>query len=68
MAQVKTGLGALRDGGRRLLRGKRVGLLCGSDAIRRGIESGLPLGRIEAGWQRDLAAFARERRRYLLYR
>jgi uncharacterized protein YbbC (DUF1343 family) len=43
-------------------------LLSGTDRIRRQIAAGLPLRRIEAGWRRPLAAFARARRPYLLYR
>jgi uncharacterized protein YbbC (DUF1343 family) len=45
-----------------------IDLLCGTDAIRRAIERRLPLKRIEGTWQRGLTAFARERRRFLLYR
>lgn len=45
-----------------------IDLLCGTDTIIKKIERGLSLRRIEAGWQRDLAAFARDRQRYLLYR
>ncbi len=45
-----------------------IDLLCGTDAIRRAIERGTPLSRIEASWRPDLAAFARARRPYLLYR
>lgn len=45
-----------------------IDLLCGTDAIRRAIESGTPLSRLEASWRPGLAAFARARRPYLLYR
>ncbi|OGK79196.1 MAG: hypothetical protein A2X52_00970 [Candidatus Rokubacteria bacterium GWC2_70_16] len=42
-------------------------LLCGGDGIRRAIERGVPLRRLEASWRQDLARFARARRPYLLY-
>lgn len=45
-----------------------IDLLCGTDAIRRAIERGTPLSRLEASWRPGLAAFARARRPYLLYR
>ena len=45
-----------------------IDLLCGTDAIRRAIERGVPLARLEASWRPGLAAFARARRPYLLYR
>jgi uncharacterized protein YbbC (DUF1343 family) len=45
-----------------------IDLLCGGDATRLAIERGTPLARIEASWRRDLEAFARARRPYLLYR
>jgi uncharacterized protein YbbC (DUF1343 family) len=45
-----------------------IDLLCGGETTRRAIERGTPLSRIEASWRRDLAAFARARRPYLLYR
>jgi uncharacterized protein YbbC (DUF1343 family) len=45
-----------------------IDLLCGDDSIRRAIERGTPLPRLEASWRPDLAAFARARRPYLLYR
>jgi uncharacterized protein YbbC (DUF1343 family) len=49
--------------------GKRpIDLICGTDRIRRDIERGAPLSRMEASWRSDLAAFARARRPYLLYR
>ena len=43
-------------------------LLCGGDGIRRAIERGVRIARLEAGWRAGLARFARARRRYLLYR
>jgi uncharacterized protein YbbC (DUF1343 family) len=45
-----------------------IDLLCGGDTTRLAIERGTPLARIEASWRRDLEAFARARRPYLLYR
>jgi uncharacterized protein YbbC (DUF1343 family) len=45
-----------------------IDLLCGGPEIRRDLERGRPLARIAAGWRHDLAAFARARRPYLLYR
>jgi len=45
-----------------------IDLLCGGDATRRAVERGMPLHRIEASWRPALAAFARARRPYLLYR
>ena len=45
-----------------------IDLLCGGDGIRRAIERGVPLGRLERSWRRELSRFARARRRYLLYR
>jgi uncharacterized protein YbbC (DUF1343 family) len=42
-------------------------LLCGGPGIRRALERGVPLARLEASWQPDLVRFARERRPYLLY-
>src|SRR5213593_158357 len=45
-----------------------IDLLCGGDGIRRAIEHGVPLGRLERSWRRELSRFARARRRYLLYR
>lgn len=45
-----------------------IDLLCGTDRIRRQLEAGRPLSQIEAAWRPPLAAFARSRRAYLLYR
>ncbi len=45
-----------------------IDLLCGGDGIRRAIERGVPLGRLERSWRRELTRFARARRPYLLYR
>ena len=45
-----------------------IDLICGTDRIRREIERGVPLSRMEASWRGDLAAFARARRPFLLYR
>lgn len=45
-----------------------IDLLCGGDRIRRAIEGGVPLRRLERAWRADLTRFARQRRRYLLYR
>ncbi len=48
-------------------RWRPIDLLCGGDGIRRAIERGVPLARIEATWRPALARFARARRPYLLY-
>jgi uncharacterized protein YbbC (DUF1343 family) len=45
-----------------------IDLLGGGPAIRRTIEGGATLARIEASWRRDLTRFARARRPFLLYR
>jgi len=45
-----------------------IDLIAGTDRIRRAIEAGTPLSRMEASWRGDLAAFARARRPFLLYR
>jgi uncharacterized protein YbbC (DUF1343 family) len=42
-------------------------LLCGGPGIRRALESGVPITRLETSWRPDLVRFARERRPYLLY-
>jgi uncharacterized protein YbbC (DUF1343 family) len=44
-----------------------IDILCGTDAIRRGLERRAPLDELEAGWRADLARWARRRRPYLLY-
>jgi uncharacterized protein YbbC (DUF1343 family) len=44
-----------------------IDLLCGGDAIRRTIERGRPLGRLERAWRREREGFARRRQPYLLY-
>jgi uncharacterized protein YbbC (DUF1343 family) len=45
-----------------------IDLLAGGDRIRRAIERGMSLDRIVRAWRTDLARFARDRQRYLLYR
>jgi uncharacterized protein YbbC (DUF1343 family) len=45
-----------------------IDLLCGGDGIRRAVERGVGIARLEAGWRAGLARFARTRRPYLLYR
>ncbi|MGH6952872.1 MAG: exo-beta-N-acetylmuramidase NamZ family protein, partial [Alphaproteobacteria bacterium] len=45
-----------------------IDLLGGGPSIRRAIERGAPLARLEASWRRGLARFARARRPFLLYR
>jgi len=50
------------------MRRRPIDLLCGGDGIRRAIERGVPLGRLERSWRRELTRFARARRPYLLYR
>ena len=42
-------------------------LLCGGPGIRRAIERGVSLARLETSWRPDLARFACARRPYLLY-
>ena len=44
-----------------------IDLLCGGDAIRRGLERGASVAQLERAWQPGLARFARDRRPYLLY-
>lgn len=44
-----------------------IDILCGTDAIRRQIEGGRPVRRLATGWRKEIAAFAKRRRRYLLY-
>ena len=45
-----------------------IDLIAGTDRIRRAIEAGTSLARLEASWRGELAAFARARRPYLLYK
>ena len=42
-------------------------ILCGSDQIRKAMESGQPVKNLESSWQEDGALFARERKPFLLY-
>jgi uncharacterized protein YbbC (DUF1343 family) len=42
-------------------------ILCGTDAVRRLIESGASPRRLQPQWRRELAAFRRRRTRHLLY-
>jgi len=44
-----------------------IDLLAGGDGIRRAIERGVPLARIERSWRPELQQFSRARRPYLLY-
>jgi uncharacterized protein YbbC (DUF1343 family) len=44
-----------------------IDLLCGTDAIRAGIEAGASLDELTARWPRDEGAFAEERAEFLLY-
>jgi uncharacterized protein YbbC (DUF1343 family) len=44
-----------------------IDLLCGGEDIRKAVERGRPLARVEASWRPGLARFARARRPYLLY-
>jgi uncharacterized protein YbbC (DUF1343 family) len=44
-----------------------IDLLGGGPSLRRAIERGAPLARLDASWRPDLARFARARRPYLLY-
>jgi uncharacterized protein YbbC (DUF1343 family) len=45
-----------------------IDLLGGGPSMRRAIERGAPLKRLEASWRPDLARFGRARRPFLLYR
>ncbi|MBI4270922.1 MAG: DUF1343 domain-containing protein [Candidatus Rokubacteria bacterium] len=45
-----------------------IDILCGTDAIRRGLERGAPPRALAAAWRRDLARWTRARAPYLLYR
>jgi uncharacterized protein YbbC (DUF1343 family) len=45
-----------------------IDILCGTDAIRKAIERGRPLGEIERAWAPGLMAWKRRRARYLMYR
>jgi len=45
-----------------------IDLLGGGPSIRRAIERGAQVKRLEASWRRDLARFSRARRPFLLYR
>ena len=45
-----------------------IDILCGTDAIRRGLERGVPPRALAAAWRRDLARWTRARAPYLLYR
>jgi len=42
-------------------------ILCGTDMIRKTIESGRPVRDLEPEWQADVTAFTRERKPFLLY-
>ena len=44
-----------------------IDILCGTDAIRRGIERGVNLAHLERTWTPDLARWARRRKDWLLY-
>jgi len=44
-----------------------IDLLGGGPSMRRAIERGVPLARLEASWRRDLSRFARARQPFLLY-
>ena len=45
-----------------------IDIICGTDAIRKGIDRGRPLAEIELAWAPGLAAWMRRRARFLLYR
>ncbi len=42
-------------------------ILCGTDAIRKVIENGIPVATLRKDWKADCALFARERKPFLLY-
>jgi uncharacterized protein YbbC (DUF1343 family) len=42
-------------------------MILGSSELRRGLEAGRPVAELEAGWQEELAGFARLRREFMLY-
>jgi uncharacterized protein YbbC (DUF1343 family) len=42
-------------------------ILCGTDRVREAIESGVSPRRLAAGWARELSAFEKRRRTFLLY-
>lgn len=44
-----------------------IDILCGTDVIRKRIETGNSLAEIESEWQKDLASFRELREHYLLY-
>jgi uncharacterized protein YbbC (DUF1343 family) len=44
-----------------------IDILCGTDRVRRGLETGTAPSRLESGWTPELREFARARRRFLLY-
>jgi uncharacterized protein YbbC (DUF1343 family) len=44
-----------------------IDILCGGEAARRTIESGGSLRRLLPGWKKELQAFEKRRRKYLLY-
>ena len=44
-----------------------IDILCGIDAVRKGIEGGRPLSAIEGAWRRGLDRWKRRRASYLLY-
>jgi uncharacterized protein YbbC (DUF1343 family) len=44
-----------------------IDLLTGDDAIRRGLDQGIPVADLEAAWQGELARFMADRQEFLLY-
>jgi uncharacterized protein YbbC (DUF1343 family) len=44
-----------------------IDILCGTDRVRRSLEHGMPLSRLEQTWQPALSAWKRRRTKYLLY-